>query len=102
MVAWSASAGEAQESVHRALMRLYLQSGRTTAALNQYRICADALQRFGLAPAQSEVAAQDVRLALVEHLLCVGAEEQRAGQQPRAPWKRAGSACSRRGSWRMP
>jgi DNA-binding SARP family transcriptional activator/tetratricopeptide (TPR) repeat protein len=40
-----------QESVHRALMRFYLQSGRTAAALNQYRICADALQReLGVEP----------------------------------------------------
>jgi DNA-binding SARP family transcriptional activator len=40
-----------QEAVHRALMRLYLQSGRTAAALNQYRICADALQReLGVEP----------------------------------------------------
>src|SRR5262245_2032149 len=40
-----------QESVHRCLMRLYLQSGRRAEALRQYRICADALQReLGVQP----------------------------------------------------
>ncbi len=33
------------EPVHRALMRLYLQSGRRGAALKQYRLCVDTLQR---------------------------------------------------------
>jgi tetratricopeptide (TPR) repeat protein len=47
-----------QESAHRALMRLYAQSGRTAAALNQYRICVDALQRelgVGPEPATTEL-----------------------------------------------
>jgi tetratricopeptide (TPR) repeat protein len=33
------------EAVHRALMRLYVQADRRPAALNQYRICAETLQR---------------------------------------------------------
>jgi DNA-binding SARP family transcriptional activator len=33
------------ESVHRSLMRLYLRSGRRAAALRQYQVCVDALQR---------------------------------------------------------
>jgi DNA-binding SARP family transcriptional activator len=33
------------ESVHRSLMRLYLRSGRRAAALRQYQVCVDVLQR---------------------------------------------------------
>ena len=33
------------ESVHRSLMRLYLGSGRRAAALRQYQVCVDVLQR---------------------------------------------------------
>jgi DNA-binding SARP family transcriptional activator/pimeloyl-ACP methyl ester carboxylesterase len=40
-----------QESVHRALMRLYAQLGRRGAALGQYQQCADALRReLGVEP----------------------------------------------------
>ena len=40
-----------QESVHRALMRLYAQLGRRSAALRQYQICVGALQReLGVEP----------------------------------------------------
>lgn len=40
-----------QESVHRSLMRLYLQSGRRAAALRQYQLCVDVLQReLGVQP----------------------------------------------------
>src|SRR5215468_3746746 len=39
------------EDAHRKLMRLYLAQGRKDAALRQFRICADTLQReLGLAP----------------------------------------------------
>jgi len=39
------------EAVHRALMRLYLHSGRRAAAVTQYRRCAEVLQReLGVAP----------------------------------------------------
>src|SRR5215831_2261913 len=34
-----------QEAVHRALMRLYARQGRRAAALRQYQICVDLLQR---------------------------------------------------------
>jgi DNA-binding SARP family transcriptional activator/tetratricopeptide (TPR) repeat protein len=34
-----------QEAIHRALMRLYVQADRRPAAVNQYRICAETLQR---------------------------------------------------------
>ncbi len=41
-----------QEAVHRALMRLYLQRGRAAAAVRQYRLCAEILQReLGVQPA---------------------------------------------------
>jgi DNA-binding SARP family transcriptional activator len=40
-----------QESVHRVLMRLYLDSGRRPAALRQYQLCVSALQReLGVEP----------------------------------------------------
>ena len=40
-----------EESVHRALMRLYAQHGRRADALRQYQTCVDALQRdLGLEP----------------------------------------------------
>src|SRR5213078_1752665 len=34
-----------QEGVHRALMRLYAAAGRRDAALRQYQVCVDTLQR---------------------------------------------------------
>ena len=41
----------AQEAVHRALMRLYLQSGRRAVAVKQYARCAEILQReLGVEP----------------------------------------------------
>jgi DNA-binding SARP family transcriptional activator len=41
----------AQESVHRAVMRLHLRLGRRGAARRQYRLCVDALQReLGVEP----------------------------------------------------
>jgi TolB-like protein/DNA-binding SARP family transcriptional activator/Flp pilus assembly protein TadD len=40
-----------QESAHRALMRLYARQGRRGAALTQYRICRETLEReLGVAP----------------------------------------------------
>jgi DNA-binding SARP family transcriptional activator/tetratricopeptide (TPR) repeat protein len=40
-----------QEPVHRALMKLYAAARRRGAALRQYRVCADALERqLGIAP----------------------------------------------------
>jgi DNA-binding SARP family transcriptional activator len=40
-----------QEVTHRALMRLYLRQGRRAAALRQYQVCVDVLQReLGVEP----------------------------------------------------
>ncbi len=40
-----------QEAVHRTLMRLYLRQGRPGAAVNQFRVCQEALQReLGVEP----------------------------------------------------
>ena len=48
-----------EEVVHRALIRLYLQQGRRSAALRQFQVCADSLEReLGVQPD-----VQTVRLA---------------------------------------
>src|SRR5207237_9583011 len=40
-----------QEVTHRALMRLYVRQGRLAAALRQYQVCVDVLQReLGVEP----------------------------------------------------
>jgi TolB-like protein/tetratricopeptide (TPR) repeat protein len=43
-----------QEATHRALMRLYARQGRRAAALRQYQVCVDALQReLGVEPEEA-------------------------------------------------
>src|SRR5262249_7477103 len=43
-----------QEVTHRALMRLYARQGRRTAALQQYQLCVDVLQReLGVEPEEA-------------------------------------------------
>ena len=43
-----------QEPVHRAVMRLYARLGRRDAALRQYQLCVDALQRELRTPPEAE------------------------------------------------
>ena len=43
-----------QEPVHRAVMRLYARLGRREAALRQYQLCVDALQRELRTPPEAE------------------------------------------------
>lgn len=55
----------AQESVHRAVIRLQLRLGRRSAAQRQYQLCVDALQReLGLEPeAETKDLYQEIRRA---------------------------------------
>jgi class 3 adenylate cyclase/two-component SAPR family response regulator/tetratricopeptide (TPR) repeat protein len=46
-----------QESVHRALMQLYVETGRRGAALRQYQLCVDSLQRELKAKPEKETTA---------------------------------------------
>jgi DNA-binding SARP family transcriptional activator len=55
------------ESVHRSLMRLYLHSGRRAAALRQYQVCVDALQR------ELDAAPEPATKALYQQALAQGA-----------------------------
>jgi DNA-binding SARP family transcriptional activator/RecA/RadA recombinase len=71
-----------QESVHRALMRLYARQGRRGAALRQYQICVSALQReLGTEP---EAATRTLYQELVRRTADV-AEPPGAGRNHRAP-----------------
>ena len=69
------------ESVHRSLMRLYLGSGRRAAALRQYQVCLDVLQR------ELDVAPEPATKALYQEALAhlVPAPVVALASEPAAP-----------------
>lgn len=78
-----------QESVHRALMRLYERQGRLAVALRQYRLCRAALQReLGVSPeAETEALYQSLLRARREPVREAGARAalDGAGAAPVVP-----------------
>ena len=85
-----------QESVHRALMRLYVEVGRRPAALRQYQICVGALHReLGVEPeAATKQLYQDI-LRQRPARLTTDAEGAGASGQPDTPRHTDESALSR-------
>ena len=72
-----------QEEAHRALMRAYVSLGRRAAALRQYQICLDVLQRE--LQAEPEPDTKALYLDLLRHSSIVPRAVEPAAVWPRAP-----------------
>jgi DNA-binding SARP family transcriptional activator len=76
-----------QESVHRTLMQLYARQGRRAAALRQYQLCVDVLQReLGVEP---ESATRDVYRELLPAAAVVPPPAPRASHAARRRFRAA-------------
>src|SRR5262249_22454133 len=75
------------EAVHRSLMRLYLAQGRRGAALHQYQVCLEVLQReLGVEPeAETRLLYQELLPQRSQRPQTLEGPAPRAGRRPRPP-----------------